>query len=389
MTILSLPPVYCPFKYQIHPRVAQFDQATANWLDYWELYWDEPQRRRMVRPGWGELAALAYPTGSDELIQLASDWMAWAFAYDDEWCDEGPVTKKPEAMIMATAQMNRALECPEYPVSPDERYALSMQELRIRLARHATPEQVNRVVEAQKGYFIAEMVKAGCMNPTLDECTFLRLNGGGGMIFPVLRHVVAGIDITQDEYLSRPIIAMTEMAATLVVWENELFSYAKESLRNSLDCRGHNLIDAIRRQYHYSAAEALQWLNAMHDRIMGLFVRLREKLLQDANPQIADYIEALIHYQTGILEWHRRDRRYRFLNAEDNRPCFDGGEPADRPSDDSLEPVPLPSIAWWWSYDPARQAVSVDYHPNDRVIAARRAGRAFNVTQERYSHKAL
>ncbi|AIA48138.1 hypothetical protein L085_13535 [Serratia sp. FS14] len=389
MTIVKLPPIYCPFTHKIHPKLEQFDQATADWLDHWELYWDEPQRRRMVRPGWGELAALAYPTGRDELIQLASDWMAWAFAYDDEWCDEGPVTKKPEAMIMATAQMNRALECPEYPVSADERYSLSMQELRIRLELYATSEQVNRVVEAQKGYFLAEMVKAGCMNPTLDECTFLRLNGGGGMIFPVLRHVVAGIDISQNEYLSRPIVAMTEMAATLVVWENELFSYAKESLRNSLDSRGHNLVDAIRRQFNYSAIDALHWLNTMHDRIMSLFVRLRDKLLQDAAPHIVHYIETLIDYQTGILEWHRRDRRYRFLNADDERPCYEGGEPADRPSNSSFEPVPIPSIAWWWHYDPARQIGKVNYHPNDRVVFARSAGRKFNAIQEPYVHKPL
>jgi len=386
-TLITLPPMYCPFQHVMHPKVAQFDKDTADWLEHWELYWDEPQKRRMVRAGWRRLAALAYPTGTDALIQIASDWMAWAFAYDDEWCDEAPVTKKPEAMIMAAARMSRALESPEHPVDPTDRYCLSMQELRIRLEQHATPDQVGRVVEAQKGYFMAEMVKAACMFPSLSECVLLRLTGGGGMVFPVLRHVVAGIDIDQATYLDRRIVAMTEMAATLVVWENEFFSYAKETMRSSLDTRGHNVIDAIRREFNFDGMQALNWLNAMHDRVMGLFVRLREQLLQDATPEVARYIEALIHYQTGILEWHRIDERYRCLSADDTAPCFDGGGPADQPHDKSLEPVPIAAIQWWWRHDPARRSANSDFHPSQLVEPAREAGRIFNATQESYVHR--
>ncbi|WP_273828725.1 terpene synthase family protein [Pseudomonas sp. SBT1-2] len=387
MAIITLPDIYCPFSHIQHPKADQFDQCTADWLQHWELYWDDQQRQRMIRPGWGVLASLAYPKGTDELIQIASDWMAWAFAWDDEWCDESPVTKKPEDMIVAFARMNRALECPEFPVAPDDRYALSMQELRIRLEQHATPIQVNRVVEAQKGYFMIEMIKAASLSPGLNESTFMRLTGGGGMVFPSLTHVVAGIDISQEEFLDRRIVAMTEMAATLVVWENEFFSYAKESMRASLDERGHNLIDAVRREFNYTERQALAWFNVMHDRIIGLFVRLREQLLQDASAEVEQYIEALIHYQTGVLEWHRMDERYRILGPGDPTPCYEGGHSTDQSHDHSLDPVPIPSIQWWWDYDPARPAPVKKFHPNDHVAAARQAGREFNARQVPYVYK--
>ncbi|MCO8309057.1 terpene synthase family protein [Pseudomonas mandelii] len=387
MSIITLPNIYCPFTHIQHPKAEQFGQSTADWLQHWELYWDDKQRQRMIRPGWGLLASLAYPKGTDELIQIASDWMAWAFAYDDEWCDEGPVTKKPETIMIASARMSRALECPEYPVDPNDRYSLSMQELRIRLEQHATPIQVNRVVEAQKGYFMGEIVKAGCMYPELSECTFLRLTGGGGMLFPTLTHAVAGIDIHQDDFIDRRIVAMTEMAATFVLWENEFFSYAKESMRDSLDTRGNNMIDAIRRHFGCSTHDALTWLNSMHDRIMGLFVRLREQLLQNASPEVERYIQALIHYQTGVLEWHRRDERYRVLSPGDSTPCYKGGHSTDQPHDQSFDPVPIPSIQWWWDYDPARSSSVHRFHPNDHVVAARKAGREFNACQEPYTYK--
>ncbi|KVM21365.1 hypothetical protein WL05_12080 [Burkholderia ubonensis] len=382
--LVNVPPLYCPFKYRTHPGVAKFDKATAAWLDYWELYWDDDQRARMIRDGWGLLAALAYPTGTDELIQIAADWMAWAFAWDDEWCDESPVTKRPDQMIPHTLRCLRALEAPEFPVVDDERYALSMQELRRRLDACAPPEQVGRVVEAQRYYFTTEIVKATYMSPSLSDAAALRLGGGGGLIFPVLRHVVAGVHLSQNQYLDRRIVAMTEMAATLVIWGNEFYSYAKEALRSSVDIRGHNLVDAVRREYHLDVQDALRWFARMHDRVMALFARLREQLLETAPPEVERYIAALIDYVTGILQWHQVDERYRCLSPHDTSPCFSGGGVSDTPSDESTEPVPIASMQWWWCYDPLRDKASKPFDPRDRVEFAREAGRLFNARQEPY-----
>jgi hypothetical protein len=60
------------------------------------------------------------------------------------------------------------------------------------------------------------------------------------------------------------------------------------------------------------------------------------------------YISGMEHTWRGILDWGFRSARYA-RGGDPGAPLlqrFPGW--ADTPRDTSLEPLPYPSIAWWW-----------------------------------------
>jgi selina-4(15),7(11)-diene synthase len=69
----------------------------------------------------------------------------------------------------------------------------------------------------------------------------------------------------------------------------------------------------------------------------------------DADPQLLRYLSGLSSWIRGHLDWGMSTARY--VNPED--PADLPGQFAARPYDDSDEPLPIPSIAWWWGQLPA------------------------------------
>ncbi|AMB85721.1 terpene synthase [Pseudomonas agarici] len=322
-------------------------------MERWKLFADDLQRRRLEVSGIGELCGMIYPEGSDELVQIGTDYMMWTFAYDDEVCDEGPESQDTRALIDTTSRIQRHLESPELPLDTQDRYGMALRDIRIRMQAHGLPLHASRFVSVMRTYFMAEMWKSVSLQPSLNDYIIQRLFGGGGMTFPPFCYVVPRIDISEGELASRPVMALTEMAATFATWDNDLFSFPKEMMR-SRDKRGHNLIDVIRRTQGCSVEDAIMSAIRMRDRVQGLFMRLQEQLIEEGTPAIRRYVERLSYYISGVLKWHLNNPRYIFLNGLDGEICLEGGELADRPLDESIEPLPIAAIAWWWHYDPAR-----------------------------------
>src|SRR5437868_6204870 len=134
-------PLPMPFPYLEHPRVdmedtpnCPFEQATWDYNDRFELYDTPQQRERLRKHESARLAGFMYTTGSDELLQVGSDFCLWAFAFDDEYCDEGPLSDNPSGLTQKCWELQRALGSVEHPPNGDK-YALGLRSLRIRIDR--------------------------------------------------------------------------------------------------------------------------------------------------------------------------------------------------------------------------------------------------------------
>jgi len=353
MRPIRLPPIYCPLPHSRHPHTDLLLPRCLEWLERWGLFIDDRHRQRLAVSGIGELCGTIYPQGTDELVQVATDYMMWTFAYDDEVCDEGPESQDPRALIDTTSRLQRSLESVELPMDAQDRYGMALRDIRLRLQAHGLSCHATRFATVMRTYFMAEMWKSVSLQPSLNDYIIQRLFGGGGMTFPPFCYMVARIDISEDELASRPVVALTEMAATFATWDNDLFSFPKEMMR-SRDKRGHNLVDVIRRTEGCSVEDAIVSAVCMRDRVQGLFMRLQEQLMTYGTPAISAYAERLSYYISGVLKWHLNNPRYVFLNGLDGDICVEGAELADRPLDESTEPLPIASIAWWWHHDPAR-----------------------------------
>jgi hypothetical protein len=159
-----------------------------------------------------------------------ADFNIWAFAFDDEYCDEGPLRERPGELADAVARMQRCADVPEHTVYPDDRYGASLRDvraceslpfyrsghesnqglttpgnaknrknshsLRSRIAQSATPLEADRFSDLMRGYFAAEVRKAGFVargqRPALDDYALVRLYSGGSMVFAEMVAVCNG-----------------------------------------------------------------------------------------------------------------------------------------------------------------------------------------------------
>ncbi|WP_073523146.1 terpene synthase family protein [Pseudomonas fluorescens] len=369
---LKLPSLLQPFTFAIHPSFAvdapdsyldsdaydkhPFEQATRAYADHFELYPNDEQRTRQANIHCSWLGSMMYPVGSEELLQVGIDFCMWAFAYDDEYCDEGPISSDPGKFIQASAEIWRQFESPEYKLSQD-RYALAARDLRIRLDKFAKPEQTARFVESMRIYMMAEMWKAINPVPSVNDYISMRLTGGGAWSFPTLGHVIANVDISQRSYEDRRVRALFEMLGHLMAWETEPHAYLKEMVRGS-NYKEHNLIRVLMRERDCTFEAAIDEYQEMRLRLLGLFVRLRKEVEKDASEGVKAYIESVVRYYVGATVWSQNTRRYKSMSGNTDDSAFEGGaltQPQPLESFQNTKPIEIDALRWFWEYDPARQ----------------------------------
>ena len=348
-----LPAFYCPFPPAPHPLAAQADARSVDFMYRHGLCAGDAERARLAQAGCGDLAGRECPAASADLLQVMADYNIWAFAFDDEYCDEGPLRERPGELADAVARMQRCAEVPEHAVYPDDRYGASLREMRSRLAQYATPLEADRFTDLMRGYFAAEVRKAGFVargqRPGLDDYTLVRLYSGGSIAFAELVAVCNGCPAPARLLADRRVRAIIEVAATLTDWETDIISFGKETARTG---DGFNLIDAVCQETGCGTDEAFEQAMIMWDRMMTLFLRLRDRLMIEL-PQLAGYLAGLGQYIRGVLDWALATDRYVYIDGVGGTRAFTPGGWRDTPRDNSTDPLPIPSISWWWRYDPA------------------------------------
>lgn len=86
----------------------------------------------------------------------------------------------------------------------------------------------------------------------------------------------------------------------------------------------------------------------MRDRVMVLFLRLRDQVLPRASHELETYLIDLGQFVRGHLDWTLSCERYTNLSDDSQAITRLPTTWKQRPADDSLQPVRVPSIAWWW-----------------------------------------
>ncbi|WPG37272.1 hypothetical protein [Variovorax sp. EBFNA2] len=363
MKPVRLPEIACPLPFAVYPDSPKFDAATAAWMIKWKLYSDDAHCERLTHTECGRLAALMYPAAkSDALLQVMADYTIWAFAFDDEYCDEGDMSRRPAESTLAMHRMQRAIECPEYTIDPHDNFALALRDLRQRMDALASPLHGARFVNVQRGYFFVEMNKLAHEAPReFNDCATLRLASGGGIVFPTLAHIASVNAIRQQDMESRRMMAMTEMAAMLIVWDSDIYSYGKELAREP-DGRQHSLCAWIHHRRGLAQEDTVREAIALRNSVFSLYLRLREDMLSDAAPDVRDYIRGLDGYVRGGFHWIQNNDRYRFRNGVDGERAYEGGDLANALPPDDGTPIPVPALAWWWEHDPLRRGAGHRAH---------------------------
>ncbi|KVE29657.1 hypothetical protein WS67_00015 [Burkholderia singularis] len=347
--------IQCPIPPAIHPDAAEADAESVAWMRQFGLCADETERARLARTGCGLLAARIVPHASRETLQIVANFFIWNVSFDDEYCDEGPLSTRPGDLARVLSLLLRTIEIPERKLFFADKYATAMRDIRLQLDRHASSAQMEQWIGAMRSWFLAETWKAGNVAtnrmPTLAEYMLLRMYSGGPLAFPVLAGIAEGYEIPPCVLANRRIRAMTELASSLCTWVSDIVSYDKEARR---EIGGHNLVMVIQHERQCTKDEAVTMAVAIYDRALRLFLRMRNHVEANlpASAPLRRYLRSLAHLIRAPVDWCHLSERY----VESIPGCIDiivAVAPARTvPQDGNGAPLPISSISWWWEYDP-------------------------------------
>lgn len=361
---MKQPAIRCPIQSAIHPGADHANAQAVLWMEAFFLCSNETERVRLAHSGCGRLAGHIVPEATIESLQIVADFFTWNVAFDDEYCDEGPLGKRPGDLAAVLSMLLRTLETPETPIFGSDRYATAMRDIRCRLDQIAEPWQTRLWVESMRGWFLAETWKSGNVAakrmPSLNEYATLRLYSGGALVFPVLALIVENQTVSCAELEQRPVRALTEMAATLCTWVADIVSYEKEMQR---EIGGHNLINVIEHEQQCSVVQAISYAVALYDEIMRLFLCLKTHLEQQASAGLQQYLTSLAHLVRSSVDWCHASERY---NASLSWEVSTTGSELQQEAtaEGSCAKSMIPSIAWWWEYNPAPARLPLSSAPS-------------------------
>jgi hypothetical protein len=353
-TPLAIPPFYCPIPAIERCDSEEIDRASFAWFASLETCGTQ-ELDYLDRSRCGLVSAWGMPYGDAERVRIAADIMYLAEALDDTEFETGHLGRSPEKAMAFLAQLARIVEVPDIPLLVGNPWAEGVRDMRRRFGSFATPLQVHRWISAWQRLFFGFAWEASCrvrqVMLSVNEYVILRVLGEtiGMGIITTLNDVADGYELHPGELTSLPVRALTEMNSMLIAFDNDLYSYHKERIRHP---SGINFIDLSARTSGCSPAEAIPRVVAMRDRVMCLFLRLRDQVRVGASKNLGRYLDSLGQWLRANIDWGTTSERYLKPLGPDSPPDTWGIMPteyATEPTDSRLEPIPIPAVSWWWN----------------------------------------
>ncbi|WP_244501308.1 selina-4(15),7(11)-diene synthase [Streptomyces sp. TP-A0874] len=344
---MTVPEIYSPLPPAIHPRHAEIDAQTSQWAHEFKIG-SEDLRSRLIAHDIGTFAARILPEGDEGAVSIIADFILWLFGVDDGHCEEGDLGTRPGELAGELSRLLRVAQDPQAPLLPDDPLADGLRDLRLRLGQYATDSQIARWVDALREYSLSvaweAAHRAAGTVPSLSDYTLMRLyDGATSVIYPLLE-MGRRYELRQEERDRRTVRAISEMSSFIIAWDNDIFSHHKESRSSGYYL---NAIRVLEHHENLDPGTALSVAIRQRDSVMAHFLYVRDRLLQDASPELVQYLESLGHFIRGAQDWGISSHRY--TTPED---------PADLPTafsssfaDTNQAPLDIPVISHWWDPD--------------------------------------
>ncbi|MEU6865772.1 hypothetical protein ABZ924_21345 [Streptomyces sp. NPDC046876] len=348
----QLPPFYCPFERDlIHPKAAELEERAVAWIDGYGLYPDATERAWCLATRSADFTARIIPYGDVETMLLFTQWNYWAFAMDDRQ-DSGAASSRTATVADQGARLVRAVEAPGSGLLPPGPFTAALEDLVVRTREILTPVQLHRFTEGIRDWVFGSAWQAvyaqrGAM-PSLNEYVAMRTSDNGTRFTLAWCNAANGIELPSRTLYSAPVQVLTEAAGLIVGCDNDVFSYNKDDHQEPLE---ENLINVLAQERGLGTSRALEEAVAFRDRLVGLFVALRDRVARDAGEELLRYLRSLEHWIAGDIEYHNRAPRYTSPRNRNALPVEGASYDITyraTPSDPRTGPLPVPALAWWW-----------------------------------------
>ena len=351
---VEIPPFFCPIDPVMHPHVRDVEESAAEWAMRIGLCRTDAQLQRWRGTRSADFYAGMVPHGIVEHLQVAVDWVYWGFSFDDHRCDEGANATDPTRLVPVVSRLLRVLESQDEALCGQDPYLVGLCDLARRYRQLGTAVQARRWITAHHLWLFGVIqqnthrARGGPFN--VDDYIATRLHDCGGPPTQAMYEFANGAEVPGCEMNSLPVRAITELFWLIAALDNDRVSRHKEILGQH---DTYNLIDVIARCENRCEQDASQQMIAYRDRLMCLFLRLRDQLSKTASPPLRAYLNSLGHGIRSNIDWSLTVPRYSTLYASDGitraAQITLASSCVDQPTAESLDPLPWPSIAWWWT----------------------------------------
>ncbi|MFF8874554.1 terpene synthase family protein [Streptomyces massasporeus] len=346
----TLPPFYCPLPSACSPLAEAAGDDALEWLTSHGLCGDPTVLARIREAEVHRLMGLMIPQPENEdVFRTLTRFAHLVLLAEDLLFDGSPSAGGLGGIIEQAGKVMRVMESPGYrTTAADDPYTLALVDVMNRLRRQSAPGRVGRLTHEMRRCFAGAVRGINAMHSpvplTEDRYMSIRLDDVAGHLVIVLIEMCGSDPLTDDAWQSPAVLACLESAGMVGALDNDLFSYRKESVHDL------NLINVLQTTRGLSVQDAVDETMKVRDRVMRLFLRLREELLVGAPVPQRYVLEQLGQAMRGHVEWGLTAPRHTAgsSNGAAARGASLSGCWADSPSTADTDPLPYPSISWWW-----------------------------------------
>ncbi|GLW96509.1 hypothetical protein Misp02_05960 [Microtetraspora sp. NBRC 16547] len=305
---MRIPALTCPFPSEVNPYVEEVDRDTLAWLAASGMIEGTENLGRYGAARYGWLGARTYPYATRELCRLVTDWCVWLFAFDDVFCESDRAAAEIASALPLFISVIDDLDDGDQVGNV---FARSLLEIKTRIAAAGNADQLDRWRAMTKDYLFAQVWEAANREqdvvPSFDDYIVMRRRTGAMLTVFALIDVAAGSYLTPDEWRLPDVRAITEHANDVVVWDNDLISYAKERSGPNIN---NNLVSVLRRHKGCSTQEAMDLIGGMRNEAVAGMVSLKPRLDALGSPGVAAYVKGLECWISGSVDYSLTSSRY-------------------------------------------------------------------------------
>jgi Terpene synthase family 2, C-terminal metal binding len=330
---------FCPLQSQASPEAQRLQENTLAWARRFDLGEGNAERTDMCAVTGATLATYMTPQARGDLAQALSDYDAWAWAANER-VDEAADTGR---FIAELGRWERIMRSPGSWPETTAPLEASLADAFGRLRRLMSPVQWQRFSLGQGAWLYhmgweMSLLQRGPL--TVNDYLAMRIGAAGVYAAASYVDTAEGIELSEQEWAHPLVRAAAEAGILVGAFDNDRYSDLRD--RNAR-ARKSNIMRAVAHEHpDWTFRQVVDEVVATRDRIMVLYLTLRQQILADASVDLHRYVTGLDQFISGNIKLAATAARY-LLAGTHYQPTL-----TDKPSDDRLEPLPIPTIAWWW-----------------------------------------
>ncbi|MFF1376242.1 germacradienol/geosmin synthase Cyc2 [Streptomyces sp. NPDC058308] len=318
-----IPELYMPFPLRLNPGLDAARQQLTGWAHATgmlsEGVWDEDKLDANDLP---LCSAGLDPDGTQEALDLSSQWLAWGTYGDDYYPLVFGHRRDLAAARLCTERLTACMPLGGEPVqTPANAMERGLVDLWARTTRDMTDEQrrtLRHAVVVMMESWVWEVFNQ-LHNRVPDPVDYLEMRRAtfGSDLTMSLCRMGHGPSVPPEIYRSGPVRSLENAASDYAMLVNDIFSYQKE-----IEYEGeiHNGILVVQTFFGCDYPAALRVVHDLTTQRMRQFEHVVAAefpvlyedfaLSQEARAAMDGYVADLRNWMAGIVHWHRECHRY-------------------------------------------------------------------------------